>query len=214
MMGKITLAIVDDHNLFRNGLKLLLHKSAGDFIGEILEATNGHEFLQLLDSHKIDLVLMDISMPEMNGIEATQLAMEKNKNLKIVALTMFNDNDYYYKMINAGVKGFLLKEAEIQEVIFVMKTVMQGNSYFPVDILCNIIKNKDNETTEQDVLSDREIEILKMICQGLSNHDIGRKLFISKRTVDKHRANILMKTNCKNTANLVMYAVKYNLVNV
>jgi DNA-binding NarL/FixJ family response regulator len=213
-MDKITLAIVDDHNLFRNGLILLLRKSASSFVGEIYEATNGNEFLRLIDQHKIDLVLMDISMPEMNGIEATQRAIAKDKNLKIIALTMFNDNDYYLKMINAGVKGFLLKEAEIQEVIFVMKTVMQGNSYFPVDILCNIIKNKDNEAVDTNGLSDRELEILKMICQGLSNRDIARKLFLSKKTVDKHRANILVKTNCKNTANLVMYAIKYNLVEV
>lgn len=213
-MENIKLAIVDDHNLFRNGLILLLRKSAGSFIDEIYEATNGNEFLKLIEQQKIDLVLMDISMPEMNGIEATQRAMAKDKNLKIIALTMFNDNDYYYKMINAGVKGFLLKEAEIQEVIFVMKTVMQGNSYFPVDILCNIIKNKDSEISENNGLSDRELEVLRLICQGSSNRDIARKLFLSKKTVDKHRANILLKTNCKNTANLVMYAVKYNLVNV
>jgi DNA-binding NarL/FixJ family response regulator len=213
-MEKITLAIVDDHNLFRNGLILLIRKSSPDFIGEIYEATNGIEFLKLIDQHKIDLVLMDISMPEMNGIEATQRALEKDKNMKIIALTMFNDNDYYYKMINAGVKGFLLKESEIQEVIFAMKTVLQGNNYFPVDILCNIIKNKDTDTNLNNGLSDRELEVLKMVCQGLSNSDIARKLFISKKTVDKHRANILMKTNSKNTANLVMYAIKYNLVNV
>lgn len=213
-MEKINLAIVDDHNLFREGLILLIRKSSPDLVGEIYEATNGIEFLKLIDQHKIDVVFMDISMPGMNGIEATQRALEKDKDLKIIALTMFNDNDYYYKMINAGVKGFLLKEAEIQEVIFVMKTVIQGNSYFPVDILCNIIKNKDTDLPPYDCLSDRELEILKMICEGLSNRDIAKKLFISKKTVDKHRANILMKTNSKNTANLVMYAVKYNLVNV
>lgn len=213
-MEKIKLAIVDDHTLFRNGLKLLLSKSAGNIIGEIFEATNGVEFLNLIDNQKVDIVLMDISMPEMDGIEATEKALEKNSTLRIIALTMFNDDDYYLKMIQAGVKGFLLKESDIQEVIYVIKTVHQGNSFFPVDVLCKLLKTKEQTTPEEETLSERELEILQLISEGLSNSEIANKLFLSKRTVDKHRSNILMKTNCKNTANLVMYAVKNNLVRV
>jgi DNA-binding NarL/FixJ family response regulator len=213
-MEKIKLAIVDDHNLFRNGLKLLLSKSAGNFFGEIFEATNGVEFLKLISNQDVDIVLMDISMPEMDGIEATEKALEIDSNLKIIALTMFNDDDYYLKMIQAGVKGFLLKESDIQEVIYVIKTVHQGNSFFPVDILCKLLKAKEQTMPGGDALSERELEILQLISEGLSNSEIAQKLFLSKRTVDKHRSNILMKTNCKNTANLVMYAVKNNLVTV
>jgi len=213
-MEKIKLAIVDDHTLFRNGLKLLLSKSAGNLIGDIFEATNGVEFLNLIENQNIDIVLMDISMPEMDGIEATEKALEKNSNLRIIALTMFNDDDYYLKMIQAGVKGFLLKESDIQEVVYVIKTVHQGNSFFPVDILCKLLKTKEQIVPEGETLSERELEILQLISEGLSNSEIAQKLFLSKRTVDKHRSNILMKTNCKNTANLVMYAVKNNLVRV
>lgn len=213
-MEKITLAIVDDHTLFRNGLKLLLSKSAPDLIGKIVDVTNGKDFLKLVGEQNFDLVLMDISMPEMDGIETTQKALEIDSNLKVIALTMFNDDDYYIKMIQAGVKGFLLKESEIQEVIFAMNKVLQGNSYFPVDILCKLIKDKDSSSIDGDTLSDREMEVLQLICEGMSNHEIAKKLFLSKRTVDKHRANILMKTNCKNTANLVTYAIKNNLVSV
>lgn len=213
-MEKIKLAIVDDHTLFRNGLKLLLSKSAGNLIGDIFEATNGVEFLNLIENQKIDIVLMDISMPEMDGIEATEKSLEKNPNLRIIALTMFNDDDYYLKMIQAGVKGFLLKESDIQEVVYVIKTVHQGNSFFPVDILCKLLKAKEQMIPDGEALSERELEILHLISEGLSNSEIAQKLFLSKRTVDKHRSNILMKTNCKNTANLVMYAVKNNLVRV
>lgn len=213
-MEKIRLAIVDDHTLFRNGLKLLLSKSAGNLIGDIFEATNGVEFLNLIENQKVDIVLMDISMPEMDGIEATEKALEKNPNLRIIALTMFNDDDYYLKMIQAGVKGFLLKESDIQEVVYVIKTVHQGNSFFPVDILCKLLKSKEQIVPEGETLSERELEILQLISEGLSNSEIAQKLFLSKRTIDKHRSNILMKTNCKNTANLVMYAVKNNLVRV
>lgn len=213
-MEKIKLAIVDDHTLFRNGLKLLLSKSAGNLIGEIFEATNGVEFLTLIENQEIDIVLMDISMPEMDGIEATEKALEKNPNLRIIALTMFNDDDYYLKMIQAGVKGFLLKESDIQEVVYVIKTVHQGNSFFPVDILCKLLKAKEQMIPDGEALSERELEILQLISEGLSNSEIAQKLYLSKRTVDKHRSNILMKTNCKNTANLVMYAVKNNLVRV
>jgi DNA-binding NarL/FixJ family response regulator len=213
-MENIKLAIVDDHTLFRNGLKLLLSKSASNLIGDIFEATNGVEFLNLIENQNIDIVLMDISMPEMDGIEATEKALEKNSNLRIIALTMFNDDDYYLKMIQAGVKGFLLKESDIQEVVYVIKTVHQGNSFFPVDILCKLLKAKEQMIPDGEALSERELEILQLISEGLSNSEIAQKLYLSKRTVDKHRSNILMKTNCKNTANLVMYAVKNNLVRV
>lgn len=209
---KLTLAIVDDHNLFRNGLKLLLGKSAPETFAEILEATNGSEFLHLMDSHKIDIALMDISMPVLNGQDTTKLALEKDKDLKVVALTMYNEDEYYFKMIEAGVHGFLLKEADIQEVIFAIKTVIEGNSYFPASILRSFVKIQN--TTSNIDLSDRELEVLRYICLGHSNFEIADELSLSKRTVDKHRANILLKTGCKNTANLVVFSVKNGLVDI
>ncbi len=217
MMKKINIAIVDDHNLFRNGLKLLLKKTSDDFIENIFEASNGQEFIQLMRLKKIDLALMDIAMPVLDGVETSKIALTKNPDLKIIALTMYSDDSYYKKMIDVGVNGFLLKEADINDVIDAIKTVIDGNNYFSSEILYNILRNKPLTKRENTVdcnLSERELEILQMICQGMSNQEIGDKLFLSKRTVDKHRANILEKTNCKNTANLVAFSIKNNIVNV
>jgi DNA-binding NarL/FixJ family response regulator len=214
-MNKINIAIVDDHNLFRTGLKLLLTKTAKDFVDKIFEASNGKEFIELIGIEKIDLALMDIAMPALDGVETTKQALLLQDDLKIIALTMYSDDSYYKKMIDAGVSGFLLKEAEINEVISAIKTVIDGNNYFSVEILCNLVKNKEKTTVIKPIdcdLSERELEILYFICQGFSNQEIGNKLFLSKRTVDKHRANILEKTNCKNTANLVAFSIKNNLV--
>jgi DNA-binding NarL/FixJ family response regulator len=158
---------------------------------------------------------MDINMPVMDGVEATQEAMIKYPDLKIIALSMFGEEDYYYRMINAGVKGFLLKNSEINEVIEAIKQVNKGNSYFSQELLYNVIKSfkphKEVET-ELAALSKRELQVLEEICKGLSNQEIADNLFISKRTVDKHRANLLSKTNSKNTANLIMYAIKNKLI--
>ncbi|MGD9992017.1 MAG: response regulator [Salinivirgaceae bacterium] len=212
-MEQIKITLVDDHALFRNGLKILL--GATPEISVISEAANGKEFLEIIEHKLPHIVLMDINMPVMDGVEATQEAMEKYPDLKIIALSMFGEEDYYYRMINAGVKGFLLKNSEINEVIEAIKQVNKGNSYFSQELLYNVIKSfkphKEVET-ELAALSKRELQVLEEICKGLSNQEIADNLFISKRTVDKHRANLLSKTNSKNTANLIMYAIKNKLI--
>ena len=156
-------------------------------------------------------------MPVMDGIEATQRANNKYPNIKIIALSMFGEEEYYYKMINAGAKGFILKNSEINEVIEAINQIMAGNSYFSQELLYNVIKNfkPHKEPIDKSAnLSKRELQVLDEICNGLSNQEIADNLFISKRTVDKHRANLLSKTNSKNTANLIMYAIKNKLVSV
>ncbi len=207
--------IVDDHALFRNGLKLLLNSFSNFKV--VAEASNGVEFLEVLDIIRVDIVLMDIEMPLMNGFEASQKAIEKFPDLKIITLSMYGDEDYYYKMIEAGVSGFLLKDSDIDEVHTALISVSEGKNYFSQELLQNLIKNfrsqDDNLKTLFD-LSSREIEIVSLICHGLSNNEIGDKLFLSKRTVEKHRANILEKTNSKNTASLVMFAIKNKIVEI
>ncbi|MDP3443335.1 MAG: response regulator transcription factor [Ignavibacteria bacterium] len=207
--------IVDDHSLFRNGFKLLLQNYYPE--SEILEASNGLEYIQLLEKYKPNLVFMDINMPVMDGVEATEQSLKTIPELKIVALSMFGDEAYYYRMIQAGAKGFLLKNSDIEEVIEAVENVLDGKCYFSKELLFNIIKNfnKSNVSTgELDELSGREMEILKLICLGLSNQEISEKLFISKRTVDKHRSNILDKTNSKNTAQLVMHSIKSKWIEI
>jgi DNA-binding NarL/FixJ family response regulator len=207
--------IVDDHALFRKGLKLLLN-SFSDF-NVVAEASNGIEFLDNLDVIPVDIALLDIDMPEMDGIEAAEKALKKYPALKIITLSMYGDEEYYSKMVEAGVSGFLLKDSDIDEVHAALTSVIEGKNYFSQELLQNLIrslKNQDEQPKDFYDLSAREIEIISLICQGLSNIEIGEKLFLSKRTVEKHRANILEKTDTKNTASLVMFAIKNKIVTV
>lgn len=206
--------LVDDHTLFRNGLKMLLDTLPGyEVTGE---ASNGKEFLEMLLKSQYDIVFLDIEMPEINGIEAAKRALEINQDQKIITLSMYGDEEYYDQMIEAGAKGFLLKNTNLQEVKTAIDTVMDGGNYFSQELMQSLLRNykvpKEQKNQESE-LSEREIEILLLISEGLSNQEIGDKLFISKRTVEKHRANILDKTKSKNTAGLVMYAIKNQLIN-
>ncbi|HPR85588.1 MAG TPA: response regulator transcription factor [Prolixibacteraceae bacterium] len=211
--AKRSVVIVDDHTLFRNGLRILVNTM--DDYQVVGEASNGKQFLELLEQGAPDLVLLDINMPVMDGIEAATIAQKQNPNLKIITLSMYGEEDYYYKMVNAGVKGFLLKNSDIKEVKTALDVVYDGGSFFSSELLQNLVNSLKSSSKSKEIhaeLSEREMEILILICQGLSNQEIGDKLFISKRTVDKHRANILEKSESKNTAQLVVYAIKNKLV--
>ena len=213
-MGKtISIAIVDDHKLFRDGLKILLKRACPE-IDVVFEASNGGEFLQMLKTNNPDVILMDIAMPDMDGIEATKRAIEGYPDLKIVALSMYGEEEYYSQMIESGAKGFILKDSDIQEVQNAVREVAEGKNYFTPDILVELIKNmnKKKKKPEKTELSEREIEILYHICSGQSNQEIADTLHLSKRTVDKHRENLLLKTGAKNTASLVIYAVKNEII--
>ena len=214
---KLKLYIVDDHKLFREGLKLLL--STQDFVHHIYEASNGREFIENLSFVDCDVVLMDIEMPEMNGVEATEKALRMRPDLKIIVLSMYGDEQYYYKMVDAGVKGFVLKNSGIEKVIEAIRKVAAGENYFSEELLMNILNNmrdvgKSEPEAPDNEISEPEMEILYHLCLGLSNQEIADKLFISKRTVDKHRANLLSKTGCRNTAALVMYAIKNKMIDI
>ena len=213
-MEKTSIIIADDHQLFRNGLKMLL-ESIPDF--EIAgEASNGEEFLQLLKNYPADIALMDINMPEMDGIEATRRGLKICPTISVIALSMYGEEEYYYKMVDAGAKGFILKDSDISEVKEAIITVRKGGSYFSQELLYHVIqkiKHRESESKSAN-LSKREKEILLKICEGLSNQEIAESLFISKRTVDKHRANLLGKTNSKNTASLILFAIKNKLIEI
>ena len=217
----IRIALVDDHSLFRKGLKVLL-SSRKDF-SIVADVGSGEEFLEVLMQAQPDVVFMDYSMPQMNGAETTRRALEMLPDLKIITLSMFGDNAYYSDMMSSGAKGFLLKDSEFTEVVEAVETVFEGGTYFSASLLESLshslrstgaTASVADDIAEADRLSEREIEVLLAICQGLSTQEIADKLFISKRTVDKHRANILEKSGCKNTASLVVYAIRNGFVEI
>lgn len=207
------IALVDDHTLFRSGLRGLLENMLGCQV--VAEASSGEEFLAMLNGLEVDVVFMDFSMGGMDGAQTTEEALARRPELRIITLSMFGEESYYSRMVKAGAKGFLLKDSAIDEVAEALQSVMGGGSYFSAQLLQSIRRNLHSPMQEQeDPISDREKEILVAICQGLSNQEIADQLFISKRTVDKHRANILEKTGCKNTAALVVYALRNGIVDL
>ncbi len=215
-MSNITkIALVDDHTLFRTGLAGLLSQHDGFEV--VADVGSGEEFLGMLPSLDVDVIFMDISMPGMDGAETTRRALAERPDLRIVTLSMYGDEHYYTRMMESGASGFLLKDSDIEEVYSAVEVTMAGDSYFSSALLGTLTRNMSMlavDEPDEDQLSNREVEILVEVCRGLSNQEIADKLFISKRTVDKHRANIMEKTGCKNTANLVVYAIKNHLVDL
>ncbi len=213
---KPKIILVDDHALFRGGLRGLLEQFGGCEV--VAEAASGEEFLALLPEVSCDVVFMDVSMPGIGGAETTRRALQLNPELRIVTLSMFGDEHYYTLMVEAGACGFLLKDSAIDEVLEAIRCVSEGGTYFSETLLSSLSPRFKTlpslPVASEESLSEREHEVLVAVCRGLSNQEIADQLFISKRTVDKHRANILEKTGCKNTANLVVYAIRHGLVEI
>lgn len=206
--------LVDDHQLFRAGFKTLLSR-LGNLVVE-REASNGAEFLDLLMVSQPDLVFLDIAMPQMDGNEAALKALAMFPDLKLIVLSMFGDQEYYSRLVEIGVKGYLLKSADFKEVEMAIESVLAGEYYFSQELMQQAMRQNGlmrNGSVPSD-LSEREKEILLEICNGLSNQEVADKLFISKRTVEKHRANLMLKTGCSNTASLVVYAIKNNFLRI
>lgn len=216
MERRVRIALVDDHTLFRTGLVGLLSQHPNYEV--VADLGSGEEFLAILPTLDVDVVFMDISMPGIDGSETTRRALAERPELRIITLSMYGDEHFYSLMVECGASGFLLKDSDIEEVYAAIDSAVNGDSYFSSALLDSLTRNMSRLATtvsnEEDALSEREIEILVEVCRGLSNQEIADKLFISKRTVDKHRANILEKTGCKNTANLVVYAIKNHLVEI
>ena len=213
---KPKIIIVDDHLIFRQGLtSIITSENIATVIGE---ASNGIEFIELISKLKPDIVLMDIDMPHMNGLDATEKAMQLIPELKIIVFSMFSDEEYYHKMIERGVKGFILKTSGINELENAIHEVMRGESYFSNELLRKIISNFEHKNnskfTKKEMLSEREIEVLQQICLGLSTDEIGEKLFISPKTVKTHKSNLLAKTITKNTPALILFAIKNKIIKI
>lgn len=197
--------LVDDHHLFRAGFKTLLCRLRDANV--TFEASNGQEFIDHLVTPRPDIVFMDIAMPVMDGVQATEEALSRFPDLKIIILSMYGEKEYYTRLVDLGICGFLLKSCDFKEVEMAIEAVRNGEYYFSQELLQQMVFQSSASQPDYD-LSQRERDILVEICNGESNQEIADRLFISKRTVEKHRANIMMKTGCGNTASLVVFAVK------
>jgi len=215
-MQKINILIADDHKIVRDGIISLLSDEAELKI--IAQAENGVEVLKIIENENIDIVIMDISMPKMNGIDCTKKIKEKHPNIQILILSMFSEEQYIKEVFKSGASGYILKNSGKEELLDAIKTIYSGKAYYSPEItqtyiesLLNPDKKKTNNENIISELTIRELEILELIVNEYSNHEIADKLFISIRTVDAHRRNLLNKIDVKNTAGLVKFAISNNL---
>jgi DNA-binding NarL/FixJ family response regulator len=204
----LKIIVVDDHEFFRKGLVFVLNRLK--YVELIAEASNGREFLDILEKNVPDIVLMDISMPNLNGIEASKLALAKYPDLKIILLSSHQDEQFLEAGIEAGIKGFLLKNIDKDILDHALQVVAQDKPFFSDEFLPyftqQYISTKNPSNTIQ--LSKREMEILHLIGAGFTNQEIADKLFISLRTVTNHRASMYQKTKTNNTAGLLAISIK------
>ena len=207
MSNTIQIAVIDDHEMFRDGIKLVIGQI--DEFSLVYDFANGKEFIEMLPGINIDIALMDINMPEMSGIETTIKALEINPNLKVIALTMFSEDTYYMQMIQAGAKGFILKKSGKYELEQAINEVYKGGSYFSPEIIQRFTyRLMHPDENIYNTLTTREKEVLDLVCKGHTSNEISEQLHISPKTVEVHRTNIFSKINVRNTAELIIWAVK------
>jgi len=215
---KIRVAIVDDHQLVRAGIAALL-RSEPD-IEVVIEASDGLEILGKLKTLSPDVVLMDISMPTMNGIEATMRIRHDGGGTKVLVLTQYDHEEYIKRVMQAGASGYILKSAIADELLRGIRAVHRGEQFFTPAVSRVMVDSYIKQATgvpadpRSDTLTNREREILQLIAEGNTNHQIAQRLFISVRTVEFHRANIIEKLGVHDTASLVKKAIQMKLISI
>jgi DNA-binding NarL/FixJ family response regulator len=216
-MNKIKVLLVDDHAIVRNGVKQTLNNSST--IEVIGEASNGEEAISITKNLQPDVIVMDITMPVMNGIDATKLIVQQQPNCKVLILSMHDNETYVLKAIEAGASGFLLKDVEQEEFIKAIETVANGERYFNTKIsnllvsgYLNTLKTKPTNSENIFELTKRELDILRRIKEGQSNKEISEEIEISIRTIETHRANIMKKMNVKNAVDMIRVAIENEIV--
>ena len=210
----IQVIIADDHVIFRKGMQMILNRIDGvEVCGEV---DNGKDCIELVARRKPDLIFMDIRMPGLNGIEATKIIHRDYPDIKIVALSMFGEEEYLAGMLEAGACGFILKDVDKSELSFAINQIMEGQGYFSRQLLPYFTNKflEEKKHIDEIQLTPREIEVLKEIATGKSTQEIADALFISKRTVEGHRAHLIAKTESNNVIELVLYAIRHDLVDV
>lgn len=217
-MNKIKIILVDDHQLVRDGIKSLISDSFGiDIIGE---ASNSVELFKLLHHSNPDVILMDISLPIMSGIEITKILRKDYPKIKVLMLSMYTSEDFIFNGLKAGINGYLPKNTTRDELLLAIEEVHNGNEYFSKSISNIILKSFVNSAKygnnanddKMSVLTKRETEILKLVVEGVSNQHIADQLFISIRTVETHKTSIMKKLELNNTIDLVKFAIKNKII--
>ncbi len=216
MGKKVRIVLAEDHTLLRQGLRALLSTDPGfEIVGE---ACDGREAVRCVEKLKPDLLLMDLSMPRMNGMEAIREIKNRHPQTRVIALTVHQQEEYLVTTLQAGAEGYVLKDATHEELVLAIQSVMAGNPYLSPAVSGKIItgylerKNTTGSIASGQVLSPREREVLKLIAEGYRNREIAAELCISLKTVEKHRANLMKKLDLHNTAALTVYAVEKGLV--
>ena len=210
-MTKIKVIIADDHELFRNGLKELLIKH--DDIDVVSSVGDGLAFMEVLDTNiNVDIVLLDITMPNMDGFEVLKELKNTKAVIKPIVISMHDDGNYIAKCAKSGAYSYLLKNTDEDELIKVVRTVYQGKKYFSPKISEKMINFMSEQKVSENILSKKEKEVLSLISEGLTTKEIATKLFVSTRTIETHRANILKKLEVKNTAALIKKAAQISLI--
>lgn len=211
-MKELKILLVDDHQIITDGLRSLVNSIEGMQV--IGDANNGKEAIELLKVLDIDVVLMDIDMPVMNGLDATKAIKASPGKTKVIILSMHCESGMVKELIGIGADGYILKNASKEELIQAIQKVAAGQQYFATDVTLSLLNNKKNpnQTKLDAELTNRELEILKLIADGFSNKEIGEKLFISHRTVDTHRTNLMKKLEVNNIAGLISFAIKKGIV--
>ncbi len=215
-MSKIQIAVVDDHSLFRKGMISILQQ-VPDF-EVVMDATNGQEFLDKLPAQAIDVVLMDLQMPVLDGIKTTEIIRAKHPDVRVLILSMHDEDQFVLHLMEIGANGYLLKDTDPEEVEKAIRKVYETDIYFS-DFVSKIMLRKMNRKTQQENkifnyktdLSERELQVLKHICEGLTTAEIGEIVALSPRTVEGHRLRMMEKLGLKNTAGLVAFAIRNNL---
>jgi len=215
-MEQVRILLADDHNLIRDGMRLLLERQPGFVV--VGEAADGRETVEQVNAHTPDVVVMDIAMPNMNGIEATRRIVDSNPRTGVVILSMHYDESYVIRSLKAGARGYLLKDAVKADLITAIHSVVRGGSFFSPKI-SRILKEDYMQALERkdaddsyELLTDREREILQLIAEGKSNKDIANSLGLSLYTVETHRAHILQKLNLHSVPDLILYAVRKGII--
>ncbi len=216
-MSEITLVLADDHAVVRSGLRMLLDAQSDMRI--VGEANNGREAIELTRSLKPDVILMDIMMPEMNGIEATRRITGEIPDTAVLALTMYEDEQYFFEMLKAGASGYVPKRAAPDVLVSAIRTVNMGAMFIYPSMAKRLVQDFANrgagdKSTAVVKLTPRELEVLILIADGLTNLEIGERLEISVKTVDRHRENIMRKLNLHSRIDLVKFAIREGLIDL